>query len=147
MPRGDKRGPDMAGPMTGRGLGYCAGSDQPGFNADSPPRGGAGQGRGQGGGRSQGQGRGNGFGGGGRGRGFAGRGGGFGGRGRSGAGQGFGFGRGRGGEPNPDPDLVSDLAPAGETAGRKSGIAEELASLMKRIRILEERIAASERDD
>jgi len=31
MPRGDKRGPLGAGPMTGRGMGYCAGYDYPGF--------------------------------------------------------------------------------------------------------------------
>ncbi len=31
MPRGDRRGPDGAGPMTGRGMGYCAGYDAPGY--------------------------------------------------------------------------------------------------------------------
>ncbi len=31
MPRGDRRGPDGAGPMTGRGMGYCAGFDAPGY--------------------------------------------------------------------------------------------------------------------
>jgi len=39
MPRGDKRGPEGAGPMTGRALGYCAGNDQPGFTADAAPQG------------------------------------------------------------------------------------------------------------
>ena len=28
MARRDKRGPEGKGPMTGRGLGYCAGSDE-----------------------------------------------------------------------------------------------------------------------
>jgi hypothetical protein len=32
MPRGDRTGPDGQGPMTGRGLGYCAGYSNPGFS-------------------------------------------------------------------------------------------------------------------
>ena len=31
MPRGDRTGPAGAGPMTGRGAGYCAGFPAPGF--------------------------------------------------------------------------------------------------------------------
>ncbi len=31
MPGGDRTGPMGAGPMTGRGAGYCAGFDAPGF--------------------------------------------------------------------------------------------------------------------
>lgn len=31
MPRGDRTGPAGAGPMTGRGMGICAGFNQPGF--------------------------------------------------------------------------------------------------------------------
>ena len=31
MPRGDGTGPAGRGPLTGRQMGYCAGSDQPGF--------------------------------------------------------------------------------------------------------------------
>lgn len=31
MPRGDGTGPDGMGPMTGRGMGFCAGYDAPGF--------------------------------------------------------------------------------------------------------------------
>jgi hypothetical protein len=31
MPRGDRTGPEGAGPMTGRGLGYCSGYNAPGF--------------------------------------------------------------------------------------------------------------------
>lgn len=31
MPRGDKTGPNGQGPQTGRGAGFCAGNDKPGF--------------------------------------------------------------------------------------------------------------------
>lgn len=31
MPRGDRRGPDGLGAMTGRGMGFCAGYNTPGF--------------------------------------------------------------------------------------------------------------------
>lgn len=49
MPRGNRRGPAGAGPMTGRGMGYCAGYDVPGYaNATGP---GMGYGRGPGRGR------------------------------------------------------------------------------------------------
>jgi len=63
MPRGNRRGPEGAGPMTGRGLGYCSGNDQPGFTADEVPQGAGrgfrnGKGRGPGFGRGQGRGRG-----------------------------------------------------------------------------------------
>lgn len=57
MPRGDRRGPVGAGSMTGRGLGYCAGNDQPGFAADAAPQG-AGRGLRNGAGRGSGFGRG-----------------------------------------------------------------------------------------
>jgi len=50
MPWGDRTGPMGWGPMTGRGFGFCAGNDQPGFYA------------GPGGGRAWGRGRGRGFG-------------------------------------------------------------------------------------
>nr|WP_027357262.1 DUF5320 domain-containing protein [Desulfofundulus thermocisternus] len=51
MPRGDRTGPWGAGPMTGRGMGFCAGYNQPGF-ASAPgwwcrPRRGAGWGAGR----------------------------------------------------------------------------------------------------
>lgn len=50
MPRGDRTGPDGAGSMTGRGLGYCAGYGEPGFTAGGRGRGfGRGYGRGAGG--------------------------------------------------------------------------------------------------
>jgi len=51
MPRGDRTGPYGAGPMTGRGAGYCSGYATPGYT--NPGRGrGAGFGGGfQGGGR------------------------------------------------------------------------------------------------
>jgi len=41
MPRGDRRGPNGMGPMTGRGLGYCNNYSTPGFTK-GVPRGGAG---------------------------------------------------------------------------------------------------------
>ncbi|RCW57439.1 DUF5320 domain-containing protein [Halanaerobium sp. ST460_2HS_T2] len=69
MPRGDRRGPEGRGPMTGRGLGYCAGNDQPGFAVDAAPQGagrgfrnGAGRGPGFGRGRGKVRGRGMGYG-------------------------------------------------------------------------------------
>lgn len=52
MPGGDRTGPLGQGPMTGRGAGYCAGADAPGFMN-------AGMGRGMG--RGFGPGRGRGF--------------------------------------------------------------------------------------
>lgn len=61
MPRGDRRGPEGRGPMTGRGLGYCSGNDQPGFAADAAPQG-AGRGFRNGMGRGPGFGRGMGYG-------------------------------------------------------------------------------------
>lgn len=36
MPRGDKTGPEGAGPMTGRAAGYCAGHDVPGYTSRRP---------------------------------------------------------------------------------------------------------------
>ncbi len=54
MPRGDRTGPEGMGPMTGRGAGFCAGYDVPGYANPAPGRGfgpGMGGGRGRGGGR------------------------------------------------------------------------------------------------
>ena len=51
MPRGNRTGPTGLGPMTGRGMGYCAGYGQPGFMTP-----------GFGGGRGWGRGSGRGFG-------------------------------------------------------------------------------------
>lgn len=45
MPRGNRRGPWGEGPMTGRGAGYCAGYETPGW---MNPIGGGGRGRGLG---------------------------------------------------------------------------------------------------
>ena len=45
MPGGNKRGPEGAGPMTGRGMGYCAGYDAPGY-ANAGPEAGFGRGMG-----------------------------------------------------------------------------------------------------
>ena len=66
MPRGDRRGPEGAGPVTGRALGYCAGNNQPGFAADAAPQEAgrgyrSGAGRGPGFGHGCGKGRGMGY--------------------------------------------------------------------------------------
>ena len=58
MPRGDGTGPWGQGSMTGRGLGYCAGSNTPGYTKGP----GMGLGRGFGGGRGMAYGRGVGWG-------------------------------------------------------------------------------------
>jgi hypothetical protein len=47
MPRGDRTGPAGAGPMTGRGAGFCAGYGAPGY-ANPGPRCGLGFGGGRG---------------------------------------------------------------------------------------------------
>ncbi|MGM0603337.1 MAG: DUF5320 domain-containing protein [Bacillota bacterium] len=60
MPRGDRTGPEGMGPMTGRAMGYCAGSESPGFVSGTPAY--AGRGYGRGFGRGGGYGRGRGFG-------------------------------------------------------------------------------------
>ena len=48
MPRGDGTGPMGSGSMTGRGAGFCAGFNTPGFSNTVPGRGGRGFGRGRG---------------------------------------------------------------------------------------------------
>lgn len=48
MPRGDGTGPMGSGSMTGRGAGFCAGFNTPGFANTVPGRGGMGCGRGRG---------------------------------------------------------------------------------------------------
>ena len=66
MPRGNKTGPQGQGPMTGRGAGFCAGYDVPGYANDAVP----GCGGRFGAGYHRGNGRGQGFGGRGLGFGF-----------------------------------------------------------------------------
>lgn len=39
MPRGDRRGPEGSGPMTGRGAGFCSGADVPGYMNSGVPGG------------------------------------------------------------------------------------------------------------
>lgn len=64
MPRGDRTGPMGAGPMTGRGAGFCAGNAAPGYaNFGGGRGGGMGFGRCGGGGRGFGRGFGRGWGG------------------------------------------------------------------------------------
>ena len=48
MPAGDGTGPVGQGPMTGRGLGYCAGFPMPGYAWGGPGRGFGGRGGGRG---------------------------------------------------------------------------------------------------
>jgi len=56
MPGGDKTGPRGMGPMTGRGAGYCAGQQVPGYMNPGHGRGyGMGWGRGRGFGRGRGR--------------------------------------------------------------------------------------------
>jgi hypothetical protein len=38
MPRGDQSGPEGKGPKTGRGAGFCAGFDMPGYANNEIPR-------------------------------------------------------------------------------------------------------------
>ena len=52
MPGGDRTGPGGKGPRTGRALGYCSGSDSPGYMNPAPGYGG-GFGGGRGGGRGR----------------------------------------------------------------------------------------------
>jgi len=117
MPRGDRSGPDGMGPMTGRGLGYCAGSDRPGFMADEPPRGGAGYGRGYG----------------------------ARGRGRMGYGRGFGYGRGygRGRAYHVPPVEPYDATTTGDPIEPGLDLAAELASLKRQVQELADRLAGS----
>ncbi|MFH0759595.1 MAG: DUF5320 domain-containing protein [Bacteroidota bacterium] len=60
MPGGDRTGPSGEGPITGRGLGYCRGNDDPGISS-SPWNPGRGFGRGFQRGPGFGRGRGRGF--------------------------------------------------------------------------------------
>lgn len=55
MPGGDKKGPMGEGPMTGRGLGLCAGNDTPGSATDINQGRGMGRGLGRGFGRGSGR--------------------------------------------------------------------------------------------
>jgi len=49
MPQGDRTGPNGQGPMTGRGMGFCSGSNTPGYMNSGSGRGmGRGFGRGRG---------------------------------------------------------------------------------------------------
>ena len=59
MPRGDRSGPVGMGPKTGRGAGFCAGDDSPGYENPTPQYG---MGRGRGGGGRRRRQRGRGFG-------------------------------------------------------------------------------------
>ncbi len=122
MPGGDKRGPDERGPMTGRGLGYCAGNDRPGYATAEAPAG-----RGGGFGRRFGRGAGRGYG---RGRGF-------------GNGPGFGYGRGYG-RGSANFDQSGDFGPENEVTDR---LADEIAGLRNQLKALEDRLGKSNPED
>ncbi|MBN2150241.1 MAG: DUF5320 domain-containing protein [Candidatus Lokiarchaeota archaeon] len=130
MPGGDGTGPRGFGPLTGRGLGFCAGYNTPGYIQPGPGFGGRFWGRG-----------------GGFGRGF---GGGF------GRGYGRGFGRGYGGywgvplaPPAGYPAAGVPVTPAQEVEmlraqkqyleQEQAGVKEDLDALEKRIQELEKR--------
>lgn len=58
MTHGDRTGPMGQGPKTGRAMGYCSGSDSPGYMTGAPAGAGRGTGRGSGRGMSRDAGRG-----------------------------------------------------------------------------------------
>ena len=123
MAGGDKRGPRGMGPMTGRGLGYCAGYDRPGYQADAAPAGG---------GYVRGQGYGHGYG-----QGF-----------RHGAGRGYGpgpargFGRGFRWNQAYNETPVDMAAPLGQDT-----LADEIAGLRAQIADLEARLSERHNKD
>ncbi|MFW5885772.1 MAG: DUF5320 domain-containing protein [Halanaerobium sp.] len=120
MPHGDRRGPEGRGPMTGRGLGYCSGNDQPGFAADAAPQG-AGRGLRNGAGRGPGFGRGC--------------------RSVRGRGMGYGFAAGRGAGAYYEPVSNTDDFESEEARGREvtrlenvaNTLSNELENVKKRI--------------
>lgn len=119
MPAGNRQGPYGDGPMTGRGMGYCAGYDTPGFAAAPAGRMGGGQWFGPG------------FG---RGRGF--RGYGFG---RGGLGRGFRYGVGYGWGPGPDAIAGFPAAPGDQRAV----VEEEIDALSRRLDFLKRELGAT----
>ena len=118
MPRGDRRGPNGMGPMTGRAAGFCSGSNAPGF-ANTGAVGGYGLGRGAG-------------------RGFSG---GFHGA-ANGAGYGRGMGRGQGIGFQP-----SYAAPVYSKEAEKGYIENEVSFLKDQLKTLEGRLADMQEDE
>ncbi len=124
MPRGDRRGPNGMGPMTGRAAGFCSGSNAPGFvNTGSV------------GGYGQGMGAGRGFGGGfhgaanGAGHGYG-----------RGMGRARGLGRGVGFQP-------SYAAPVYSKETEKGYIENEVSFLKDQLKTLEGRLANMQEDE
>ncbi|UCG51436.1 MAG: DUF5320 domain-containing protein [Candidatus Latescibacterota bacterium] len=138
MPGGDRTGPQARGPMTGRGLGYCAGGDAPGaMYRGGGWWGGWGFGRGFGGGFARGHGRSLGRG---LGRGF---GPGFGG----GLGRGFGWGRTLPGE---EPYPIREDIGQTEIAHLKNEIGSlrsRLNGLLKRLEVAEKKQQEKKADE
>ncbi|MDO9513221.1 MAG: DUF5320 domain-containing protein [Elusimicrobiota bacterium] len=119
MARGDGTGPDGLGPMTGRGAGYCAGFDVPGY---ANP--GVGAGRGFGAGR-------------GMGRGVA----------RRGGGRGFGFGRSFAGAVNPYYGQATYVAPPAQQttpAQEAEMLKNEAKALETEMKIISNRLKSLE---
>ena len=136
MPGGDGTGPNGMGSRTGRGLGYCAGYDSPGFTK--------GPGRGMGRGFGRGYGRGIGFG---YGRGLT-----WGGRGTRWAGRGGYWGRGAGGVFYPTPVYTApvDATPEQRLAvlkQDKSYLESELKNLQSSIEDVSNRIMELEKSE
>ena len=107
MPGGDRRGPSGGGPKTGRGLGYCADNDQPGYASDQST-----QGLGRGfrrGGRGRGLGNGRGW--------------------RNSPNTGFGFRRGRGGLAADGQEIEALKAETQELRGALQQILDKLDKL------------------
>ncbi|RKZ11843.1 hypothetical protein DRQ32_05010 [bacterium] len=116
MAGGDKRGPQGAGPMTGRGLGHCAGYEAPGYEAD------AAEARGRGIGRGHGRGR----------------------RARMGFGRGLGgirgFSRGRGHQFGWDQDGYPDEAPRSASTDSLTELAADVTRLREQLAAMEKRL-------
>ncbi len=123
MAGGDRTGPEGRGPLTGRGLGYCAGGERPGYVSAGQP-GGQGYGRGCGWGFGRGRGYGRGF----------------------GSRHGFGFGGARRFNPADDVDLGVDprnsVLPAESAVTRL--LVEQIARLKDQVHALEARLAGPE---
>jgi hypothetical protein len=109
------------GPRTGRALGYCSGSDSPGFTQPAPGRG---PGYGRGGGRGLGRGFGRGF----------------------GRGPGRGFGRGRGAGGWWDPACASPEAAAPAAPDRQE-LTRRLDALTAELEAVRRQLGATDRDD
>lgn len=126
MPGGNRRGPEGAGPRTGRGLGYCSGHDRPGFEtAPGGPFSYAGR---HAGGRGLGRG--------------AYRGAGYG-RGRGNGGIGRGLGRGAGWWSGPGYPIAAPEETEEDSAARETRLRTEIDFLSERLDALKRELDAA----